>query len=243
MGAIHFSIDTGLVDTLKKNLPLKIFVETGTFEGASLRAVEAQFKKLYSIELSEDYFKRAKERFQHNARVEIIHGNSATVLKLLEPDLQGKSVLFWLDAHWCVADEGTAGEKSQCPLLQEIEAIGTLGENSALLIDDARLFLATPPAPHEASDWPDCDTIVRQLFSLSPNHTLMVLNDTFVFVPRRILPSVQVYARNHSYDLLKELNRSRQFDEIEADRAKRLEAINVLKARLEEVEADRAKRL
>ena len=37
MGAIHFSLDAGLLAFLKEQLPLEVFVETGTFTGDTLR--------------------------------------------------------------------------------------------------------------------------------------------------------------------------------------------------------------
>ena len=40
MGAVHFSIDPKLVSILQQQLPLTIFVETGTFKGES----DAPFK-------------------------------------------------------------------------------------------------------------------------------------------------------------------------------------------------------
>src|SRR5690606_22307867 len=96
--------------------------------------------------------------------------------------LHEKSVLYFLDAHWCVAED-TAGELSQCPLLDETRAIGQLNAQSVLLIDDARLFLAPPPEPHVLADWPDLSKLLAALKRLAPSHHLMVLNDTFVLYP------------------------------------------------------------
>ena len=36
MGAVHFSIDPRLLARLRDLLPLKVFVETGTYEGESV---------------------------------------------------------------------------------------------------------------------------------------------------------------------------------------------------------------
>jgi len=127
-----------------------------------------------------------------------------------------KSVLYWLDAHWCVAEEETGGQKSQCPLLQELEAIEKLNEQSVIIIDDARLFLATPPAPHEASNWPNFDDILGKLHALSSTHRVSVLNDTILFAPPAAADALHDYARLHSYDLLHELNKARRFAEVQA---------------------------
>ena len=225
MGAIHFSVDLGLVQVLKGCLPLQVFVETGTFKGDSIALVRSCFEKLYSVENAEAYFKKACDRFREDPAIEVFRGESPGFLRSLRPQLADKAVLYWLDAHWCVAQEETGGQKSQCPLIRELEAIEKLNEQSVVLIDDARLFLSTPPAPHEASNWPQFDAILSKLRELSPTHCVSVLNDTILFVPRSTADAVQNYARHHSYDLLEELSKSRRFAEVEEQCEARLQAL------------------
>ena len=43
-----------------------VFVETGTYLGDMINAVENNFKSIYSVELSEELYKRAKELFKKN---------------------------------------------------------------------------------------------------------------------------------------------------------------------------------
>lgn len=241
MGAIHFSIDTGMIRALQQGLPLGTFVETGTFEGASVNAARPLFKKIFTVELSGQLHRSAVEKFQGDAAVEVLFGNSPEALAGLRARLEKESVLYWLDAHWCVANAETAGAKSQCPLLAELDAIHTLNEKSVILIDDARLFLSVPPAPHETSDWPDFDSIVRKLFLLNPGHVLSVFNDVIAYVPRSVFPSLRAYARNNSPDLLVELHKAAKTDELtrllaisEADRAARLDVIERLDKMLKE---------
>ena len=216
MGAIYFSIDPGLVAALKACLPLQSFVETGTFNGDSIANARPLFEKLYSVEIAEAYFQRACERFKGDAAIELFHGASPDVLRSLRPQLAQKSVLYWLDAHWCVAEEETGGQKSQCPLIQELEAIEKLNDQSVIIIDDARLFLTTPPAPHEANDWPNFDDILGKLRTLSPTHRVSVLNDTILFLPPVATEVILDYARHHAYDLLHELHKARQLAEVKA---------------------------
>src|SRR5438094_684599 len=58
MGAVNFSIDTSLIAALKHALPLSVFVETGTFEGETIRRARPFFesivKKLYSLSSSHE---------------------------------------------------------------------------------------------------------------------------------------------------------------------------------------------
>ncbi|MDR1514735.1 MAG: hypothetical protein LBS45_03495 [Synergistaceae bacterium] len=66
---------------------------------------------------------------------------------VLKDVLDGKNspMLFWLDAHWSGGD--TAGENIQCPLLEELKIILDSNSSHFILIDDARLILASPLLP------------------------------------------------------------------------------------------------
>lgn len=231
MGAVDFSIDMRLVETLQRVLPISVFVETGTFEGEAVARVRESFAEIHSIELSDHYHARAAERFAGDARVALYHGDSSHVLESLRATLEDKAVLYWLDAHWCAADE-TAGERSQCPLLDELAALGRLNAESVVLIDDARLFLATPPYPHEASDWPRFQQVLQRLLLLSSSHEIMVINDVIVFFPGLVLASVSDYARLHGTDWLAQLHRLRELtqerDSLAGVAVERLEAIESL---------------
>ena len=119
MGAVRFSIDTGLVRELQQTLPLKVFVETGTYEGASVRAALPLFQELHTVELSATLYARVVE-FEENENVHPYHGRSEDVLRQIAPKLKRKSVLYWLDAHWS-HEEHSEGAEEQCPLLDELE--------------------------------------------------------------------------------------------------------------------------
>jgi FkbM family methyltransferase len=201
VGAVTFSLDLRLVEALKKALPLEVFVETGTFEGETLASVQGLFRQCYSVELSAARAEQARARFGPESRVHIEQGSSPDFLKKLAPKVAGESVLFWLDAHWCAA-AGTAGEASQCPLLEELGAIGSLNKQSLILIDDARLFLAPPPAPHEISQWPRLHQVLDALRSLSPVHSVIVVNDVIAFFPKTITEAFEAFAHTHGINWL-----------------------------------------
>ena len=202
MGAVNFSLDMQLVTGLKKVLPLPIFFETGTFKGDTVYAMFPYFDRLITAELSEPLWKEATNRFVSEKKVEPYLGNSPDVIAKFHSALKDSSVLYWLDAHWCVADD-TSGEKSQCPLLEEIHAIGQLNDQSVILIDDARLFLASPPAPHETSQWPSIDSIITALKQTSSQHELSVVNDVIIFYPKLVRDSVISYAKKQGVDWLR----------------------------------------
>jgi hypothetical protein len=216
MGAINFSVDPQMIAVLKQNLPLQTFVETGTFEGETVQRVLSLFDEIHSVELSEDYYRKALDRFKDHPNVHIYQGNSPDFLQKLRRGLSEKAVVYWLDAHWCIADK-SAGGTSQCPLLQELDAITELGPQSAILIDDARLFLCPPPFPHEATHWPSFEAVVGKLHSLSSAHEIMIANDVIMFYPRSIRDSVREYAYRSSIDWLQVLFKSKNFDALKSE--------------------------
>lgn len=225
MGAVSFSLDINLVDSIRSVLPVPVFFETGTFKGDTVDAMQSRFRRLITVELSEPLWKDVSSRFSGNGKIEVHLGDSSEFLAKLCPEFVESSVFYWLDAHWCVAND-TSGEKSQCPLLEEIRAIGKLNEESIIVIDDARLFLCCPPAPHESSQWPTFDSIVTALRSISSKHELAVVNDVIVFFPRSARDAVAEYARKHGVDWLRaqqsylengELRRSLDEKQIELD--------------------------
>jgi hypothetical protein len=217
VGAVHFSVDTKLIGELKRHLPLSVLVETGTFEGDTVASARPYFDRVYTVESSEKYYHGACLRFEGDGAVQVVLGHSPQFLTTLMPHLKDCSALFWLDAHWCAA-EGTAGQVSECPLLDELHAIGQLNETSVILVDDARLFLCPPPSPHEISGWPAFDDILEALKALSSRHRVMVLNDVMMFYPEELKQPLNQFAHVHNIDLLSAMvsamEKSRQYDSL-----------------------------
>lgn len=114
---------------------IRIFVETGTFRGAMVQAVQHAFTEIYSIELEPLLFIEARQKFEHLRHVHILNGDSGALLPRLCGSIP-EPILFWLDAHY--SGEGTAA--GEIPLLVELEAIAKRGERDVILIDDARLL-------------------------------------------------------------------------------------------------------
>jgi len=59
---------------------VKVLVETGTFEGETVRKCSKHFERIYSIELSPLFAARAIKRFRKGKHIKIFQGNSADVL-------------------------------------------------------------------------------------------------------------------------------------------------------------------
>lgn len=127
------------------------FIETGTLYGDMVRYATSLgiFKKIYSIELSDFYFNRAKNRFRNTLNVDIRHGDSGKVLPKLLEEIND-AVIFWLDGHYSGSNTATLGEV-ETPVSQELAAVLThgtrLGVNHVILLDDARCFDGTKGYP------------------------------------------------------------------------------------------------
>lgn len=201
MGAIHFSIDPQLAALLAERLRLAVFIETGTFKGDSAASVRPLFKHLHTCELSAELHAAAARRFQADPAVRCHHGSSPDFLRELAAEHRGQPVMYWLDAHWCRADHAE-GREGQCPLLDELDAIGPLHPDSVVWIDDARYFLAPPPAPLAAHGWPSFQQVLERLRALASGHHLAVANDTLLFHPARTGADVGAYLREHGADWL-----------------------------------------
>jgi hypothetical protein len=116
----------------------EIFVETGTFLGATTAEVLKCFKKLYTIELSDELFKQAQRKFSKYPQLTTLHGDSGKVLFDVVEEIDS-TVLFWLDGHY--SGGITAKGDTTCPIFKELEAIFQLKNiNYVLMIDDARCF-------------------------------------------------------------------------------------------------------
>lgn len=139
------SVKEAVIQKYRKHYGVQIFIETGTFLGEMVEVMKNSFREVYSVELNEKLYKKARERFEKNNNVSIIHGDSGTVLSSL---LKGTTepILFWLDGHY--SGGVTSKGNFNTPIKNEIESIFKHpNKNHVILIDDARLFNGTNDYP------------------------------------------------------------------------------------------------
>jgi hypothetical protein len=197
MGSRNFGIPMPLALFLKERLALTTFVETGTFGGGTAAWAAQHFAHVYSIEASEKYWREARARYPALDNVSFVLGHSPAQLAALRSHFSRP--LFWLDAHWCGSD--TAGESDECPLLHELAAIAEAAPpDSAILIDDARLFLEPPPAPHRWEQWPDLAAVLAALRKCA-DPAVIVRDDVIVAVPRNLRSGLVQFLRSQPSSL------------------------------------------
>ncbi len=134
------SLSANEIKQFSGNVPVKHFVETGTYEGETVTTVLKMnsFDFITSIELSPKYAKEAQQKFQQNSNVKIIEGDSSVELQRICPLLR-QATFFWLDGHFSGGD--TAQGTKDCPLHEEAHTImNTCVQECVVAIDDVRLF-------------------------------------------------------------------------------------------------------
>ncbi len=156
------------------------FVETGTHEGITTGFMAPLVKRAISIELAPQYHEKAKLFLAEYPNIELHLGDSADLMPSIVASLQGVSV-YWLDGHYSGGQTALGHRVS--PLLEEIVAIFTHGEdNAVILIDDVRLF--------DGVEYPGLDTIHQIADYYWPGAQIEVLHDILRVVPAKLAPMI-----------------------------------------------------
>jgi len=160
------------VTSFQKNTNYNILVETGTFMGDMIWSQLENFNKIYSIELSEKFWKNAKVMFKDHTKVNLLQGDSGQKMHELIKELK-EPAIFWLDGHYSGAD--TAKGDKISPIYEELTAIFNSNLKHCLLIDDARLFDGT-------DDYPKIDELKKFILKNRPEAKIDVDADTISVV-------------------------------------------------------------
>jgi hypothetical protein len=176
------------IQDIKQKYKLDIFFETGTFYGDTVDWLIPIFDELHSVEIYDELFEKAKNRFKNESKVNIHHGNSTEVLNKILPTIN-RSVLFWLDAHFPGADahkvpyNNEKDEKIRAPLYYEMQEISKRKDlyKDVIIIDDLWLY---EDGPYEWGSFDDhakkCNHNVTksELVSTDSSFLYELLNDT-----------------------------------------------------------------
>jgi len=143
----------------------KVFIETGTFRGHTIKAMlisEHKFDRLYTIELTAGSAAHAQKRFASFPHIKCLHGDSGQLLPELLKEIK-EPCLFWLDAHYV----GTKHDKYilSAPIREELKCIleHPCAAQHVILIDDVWYFqdaVYQPTVPTVA----EIEAIVRSYF-------------------------------------------------------------------------------
>jgi hypothetical protein len=189
MGIIHFGAPTELILALKRASGIENFVETGTLVGDTAAWAANNFARVVTIENEPERCKKAVERFGATANAKVEFGESSSQLSFC---LFAPATIFWLDAHWMGTSSYTGGGGNECPVISEIATINSCVLPHIILVDDARLFSAPPPHPHDASQWPDLNAVVSALDNHGTRYVVL-FEDALIAVPQSMKPFLVKY--------------------------------------------------
>lgn len=122
-------------------------VETGTWKGDTVRALQPRFDRLISIELVEALARRVAREHRRCPNVQIVVGDSAVRMPEVVASLSGPTV-FWLDAHY---SGGVTGGDGQVPIYAELDRVMAFKDKHVVIIDDMRCFDGTDGYPTQTA--------------------------------------------------------------------------------------------
>lgn len=181
LGSIYPGVPRELTYFLRERFEIADFIETGTNLGVTANWASCFFDRVYTIELSEELYLRAKKRYGKVQNLSFFQGKSVDVLRILLSNLHSPAI-FWLDAHWSMGK--TAGENIDCPLIEEVQIIINANENHFLLIDDARNLLFYPPETLSQKHlMPSIEHVFELLHSEGKRYSV-IWRDVLISVPQ-----------------------------------------------------------
>ena len=165
MGSVRLGIDGDLALALRDHFKLKYFVETGTWKGGTATWAADHFERVFTIEGWQKRWLGLTARLElAYPNISFLFGDSRTKLAEVLAGFD-EPVLLWLDAHWLGDSRIAHEQKDECPIREELQAVNAhpFAANMVILIDDARLFTAPPPYPHDPDQWPNIDEVIGLL--------------------------------------------------------------------------------
>lgn len=176
-----FNNDTVVSDTvvqLVRDLKIDCIIETGTFRGTTTAFLSETFPTIdiYTIEVDFKTYLQAEENLKPYKNVKLLSGSSEKVLEALLPQLKGKRILFYLDAHW----------QEYWPLLDEFEAIRKASkDNCCIVIDDFKVPFRQFQHDNYKDQPLDVDYIEQKMNEVYTN-PFYFFNDRTTRVPRAV---------------------------------------------------------
>ena len=136
-----------ILDSFKiKKENYSYFIETGTYMGETILRFINDFKKSYTIELSDELYKNFNKNDYDRDKLKSILGDSSKMIKEVIDELDN-SAIFFLDGHYSSCN--TARGYKDVPLYEELKTINDYFKyESLIIIDDLRLF-----GTNNTEDW------------------------------------------------------------------------------------------
>lgn len=152
------------------------FIETGTYLGNTSDRASRYFDQVYTIEIDQALYEKAKLFLSKRKNVKCILGDGTEKLAEVLGLDEVSSCLIFLDGHFSGGVTGIGDEPE--PAIKELESLSRYQDKiSAIVIDDFRTLSGTDGMPSRSS-------VFRAIETYFPDYTVLVHLDQ-ILVERR----------------------------------------------------------
>ncbi len=178
------SLKPAFIQKIQRLSKYTCFVETGTFLGESTEKASRCFPHVYTIELSEILYEKAKNRFEKNRNIYCYLGDSKNIFDLLLPQIPADAV-FYLDGH---ASGGITAKGEQfTPIWEELSMIQKYNlTDSLIMIDDIRFFQDSSRPLLANEGYPDLSVLLEKLRQINPDYQFAFIQDMLIAFPPKL---------------------------------------------------------
>jgi predicted O-methyltransferase YrrM len=149
-----------------------IFVEAGTYKGATTAFFAKHADEVISVELHDELFTEAERRFANRPNVKLIHGDSLESIPKAVAGCVAPPLVF-LDGHFSGA--GTAKGEVEEPAELTLEPLSRVSPpGTTVVVDDLRLFGSG------LAGFPQLDEITRAARKAFPSAVIRAGLDSIV---------------------------------------------------------------
>lgn len=169
---IETNLPGPVVAKLRREFRINYFFETGTAKGDATELAAIMFDKVFTCDIDPEAIHVTSLRLADYDNVQIKYMPSPDFIRLVKRQLD-QPIMWWLDAHWC---GGPIKPQKECPLLEELEAIGSLNGHSVLLVDDIHYMTKPPPYPHNPAQWPTIKQVHAAIAAWNEDLTFSIVS-------------------------------------------------------------------
>ena len=143
---------------------IQVFIETGTYMGASTRLAAEVFPIVHTVEISEALYWRAVALFWDSKEIHCHLGESREFIAQMAKEIL-EPAIWYLDAHWFARTTQPVGGKAEgLPLWEEIQALIDRPAGDIVIVDDVHCFAGKGPEPGWANV--TLESIAKQFLDL-----------------------------------------------------------------------------
>ena len=172
------------IEELRQRHNCSTYLETGLYDPrrdvSCRKALTTGFKKLYSIELREDWVELGKIEFAsdvQSGRLTLIQDDSAKLANHIHnnPDFSERT-FFFLDAH--VDNAAIKNFVKRCPIVEELQAIAELNRKDHIIcVDDMRIMRTPYPWAESSAGNVNYESLIREMIlKINPGYKFMYLD-------------------------------------------------------------------